>query len=185
MYRHQTHLAAALIHVALDFSILGGKPGCKSRKRRGMVFFIGKRNLKQRIKRIPRLASQPRQKRFRVLIRTIDRNSNGRSAFRSLDPFFQNLRASTQLASSEAPILPIATWFRAHGPVQKAGPPSRRWHKRALEHAGQRIIIIRQKHELHQRHDVEDGDVLRKLEAVGTCNRNSGLSQFADQDIEK
>ena len=58
-------------------------------------------------------------------------------------------------------------------------------HKRALEHAGQGIVILRQKHKLHQGHDVEDGDILRELQAIRTRNRNSSLPQFADQNVKK
>ena len=186
MNGHDAHLASTLFHVALDLDLARLEPVDETGERGAMRLLIVERAVEQRVDRVIGLRAEPRDEAEARACQHAREELEGPRSRGLPDERRQEAHGIGEgLALLPREALPQREAAAARRHRQQLILAQGPGQERALQQAGQRMVILRHQGELGERHQVEDGDVLTKLQPVGAGHRHMLVPQRADHRIEE
>ena len=157
-------------------------------QRRRLLPLIGERELEEFVERIRRLDPEPREDAAAPALRAEQPGEE-----RERRRLTRHPRAAGEQVRAAAANSGCSHAARSKRVAQACAPvPGEREQEivveaeqRALERGREREIVLRQQQRVGERHQVDDGDVLGELEAVGAGDGDPGVLQGTDDRLEQ
>ena len=184
VHRHDAHLVTLLLHVALDLDVARAELIDEALQRRRGLAVISERDVEKLVDRFGRLGSKPRQHRLAQAL-PVGAEQLGEEFVRRQDVGArQPGRERLDRRGEASIILRLGLQRRPQRASRSIGEREQvvvvEAEERALEHDGEREIVIGHQEEIGQCDEVLHRELVGELHAVGARHRHVEPLQLAD-----
>ena len=188
VHGHHPHLVARHLHVALDLAFRRAQPGEEALQRRRLARLVVEREIEEFVERVVGFraragrgiscgrASAPEHMREEA-----ERRQSARAPGELVERRRRRRRTIHRRSCARKDVAQRALALPGQLEQLLLGQPE----QRALEHAGQRQIVVRQQQAIGQRHQVHHRDVLGQHQPVGAGDRHARRLERADDRLEQ